>query len=300
MLKRAMILMYLLPLWVATACAQTTQLPSIVVGGVVVSVQATAVQTVTVPKKPVPAVTAKRAIVVDYVTGKVLYAKNAMERCHVASLQKMLTGLCIMDRGGLDNKITVQRADTLVEPSKLYISAGEKYSRRDLLKALMVKSGNDVAKALARDNAGSEAKFTNVMNKKARSLGMKHSNFRNASGLTDAAQFSTAYDAAIMARAAFHNPTLRNYMGLKQFTFTYNNGKKKVLSNTNKVLKSVPYCNGLKTGTTRAAGRCLACSGTLNGRTAIVICLGSTSQKIWKDSEALLRWALERPVAQRR
>jgi len=245
------------------------------------------------PATPAPTVAAKRVIVVDFKSGKVLFAKNALEQCHIASLQKMLTALCVVDKGNLEQKVTIASTDTKVEPSKLYIAAGQQYTRAYLLKALLVKSGNDLARALARDNAGSQVKFSAVMNAKARSLGATRSNFINAHGLTDSKQYSTAYDAAIIARAAYNNPILRSYMGCKTYTFKYSNGKTKVLKNTNKVLFSLPYCTGLKTGTTRASGRCLASAGTLNGRTVIAICLGSDSQNIWKDSEKMLRWALE-------
>ena len=87
-------------------------------------------------------------------------------------------------------------------------------------------------------------------------------------------------------------------MKTKAYTFRFSNGRTKLLENTNKVLKKLPYCNGMKTGTTRASGRCLVSSGTLNGRTSIVVILGASSATIWKDSEKLLRWALERPASQ--
>lgn len=261
-------------------------------------VSAQVIQTVTKPTKPAPTIRCKRAIVVDYATGSVLYAKNAMEKCTIASLQKMLTALCVQERGYTSKVFTVATTDTNVVPSKIYIKAGQKYSRDSLLKALLVKSGNDVARALARDAAGSQAQFAVMMNEKARSIGMTRSHFKNPHGLTEAGQYSCAYDAAILARVAFHNETLRSYMGTKKYTFTYSNGTKKTFENTNRVLKSLSYCNGLKTGTTNASGRCLASSGSLNGRTAIVVCLGGdSSASVANDSTALLKWALERPAA---
>lgn len=250
---------------------------------------------VSLPTKAAPRISCKRAIVVDYATGEVLYAKNAKERCTIASLQKMLTALCIQDNGNTEKKLIVASTDTKVVPSKLYLKSGQSYKRSSLVKALLVKSGNDAARALARDCAGSQVKFAAVMNKKAKQIGMGSSNFKNPHGLTEAGQYSCAYDAAILARVAYHNITLRSYMGTKSYTFTYADGKKATFNNTNRVLKSLSYCNGLKTGTTKASGRCLASSGTLNGRTAIVVCLGGESSTIWKDSTNLLRWALERP-----
>lgn len=256
------------------------------------------VKTATIPRKPAPAISAPRAIVIDYESGRVLFQKNADAKCAVASTQKLITALCVLDKGNVQKKFTIAKSDTWVEPTKLGILPGEVYTRRKLVGALLVRSGNDVARALARDNAGSETKFAAVMNRKARSLGMKNSNFLNPHGLTAKGQYSTARDMAICARAAYKNPTIRSITNTRAYTFKFSNGRTKHLTNTNRVLKSVPYCNGMKTGTTRASGRCLISSGTLNGRTAIVVVLGATSQTIWKDSEKLLRWSLERPASQ--
>lgn len=271
------------------SCAQTPQVST--------PTMANPVQIGTVPRGPAPKIGAPRAIVVDYASGRVLYEKNASQRCAVASTQKLMTALCVMDHGGLTKRFTIAKSDTWVVPTKLGIAPGEVYSRRTLLGALLVRSGNDVARALARSVAGSETSFSKVMNRKARSLGMKNSNFLNPHGLTATGQYSTARDMAICARAAYSSATLRGIMNTKAYTFRFSNGRTKLLENTNKVLKKLPYCNGMKTGTTRASGRCLISSGTLNGRTSIVVVLGATSKTVWTDSEKLLRWALERPAA---
>ncbi|MFK7909388.1 MAG: D-alanyl-D-alanine carboxypeptidase family protein [Akkermansiaceae bacterium] len=255
------------------------------------------VQVATIPRTPAPAIAAPRAIVVDYASGRILYEKNSRQRCAVASTQKLMTALCVLENGNINRRFTIAKSDTWVVPTKLGILPGQVYSRRTLLGALLVKSGNDVARALARSVSGSETSFSKVMNSKARKLGMRDSNFLNPHGLTAKGQYSTARDMAICARAAYSSATLRSIMNTRSYTFRFSNGKTKKLENTNKVLKSVPYCNGMKTGTTRASGRCLVSSGTLNGRTAIVVVLGATSKTIWKDSEKLLRWSLERPPA---
>ncbi len=256
------------------------------------------VKVATIPRAPAPAIAAPRAIVVDYHSGRVLYEKNADAKCAVASTQKLMTALCVWDKGNVQKRFTIAKSDTWVEPTKLGILPGQVYSRRALLGALLVRSGNDVARALARDNAGSETKFSTVMNAKARRLGMKNSNFLNPHGLTAKGQYSTARDMAICARAAYANTTLRRIMNTRAYNFKYSNGRTKHLTNTNKVLTRLNYCNGMKTGTTRASGRCLISSGELNGRTAIVVVLGATTSTIWNDSEKLLRWALERPASQ--
>jgi serine-type D-Ala-D-Ala carboxypeptidase (penicillin-binding protein 5/6) len=155
-----------------------------------------------------------------------------------------------------------------------------------------------VARALARDAGGSQEGFSQLMNQKAASLGMINSHFVNPNGLPASDQYSTARDMAIAGRAAWHNSQIREFTRMKSMNFRYADGRVTVLENTNKILKRVPYCDGLKTGTTNAAGRCLVCSGTLNGRSAIVVVLKSTTPHVWDDSEKLLRWALERPGAE--
>ncbi len=248
------------------------------------------------PSSVAPKVQAKRVVVVDNVTGNVLYEKNSMQRCAVASTQKLLTALCVVEAGSLDNGVRVQSTDGRVEPTKIYIRSGERYKRRDLLKALVVKSGNDAARALARDVAGSQVKFRGVMNARAKKLGMRNSYFVNAHGLTEKGQYSTARDIAILMRKVVRVPVLRSYMGTSGFYFRPPGRKKRWLGNTNKLLKRLKYCMGGKTGYTRAAGRCLVTYGELRGRSVIVVCLGSTPAKIWDDSSKLLKWSLEQPL----
>lgn len=255
------------------------------------------VRVASIPPTPPPAIVAESAIVIDPISGRVLYAKNADSPRAVASTQKILTALCVVDAGNIDKPVTIESSDGACEPTKLGLKAGEVYTRRELTKVLMVKSANDVARSLARDIAGSQEGFSDMMNRKAASLGMRNSNFINPNGLPQAGQYSTARDMAIAARAAYRSPLIRSFTATKAMTFRFNDGRTRQLENTNRLLKNVPYCDGLKTGTTNAAGRCLICSGSLNGRSAIVVVLKSNTPNIWKDSEKLLAWALERPVA---
>lgn len=250
----------------------------------------------TIPDKAPPPVAAESAIVVDIGSGRVLYAKNADLPRPVASTQKIVTALCVLEGGDIDKTVKIEASDGNCEPTKLYLKPGETYTRRELLKVLMVKSANDVGRALARDVAGSQENFCAMMNARAAALGMRQSRFQNPHGLPAANQFSTARDMAIAARQAYRSPLLRSFMCTREMVFTYNNGKTLKLENTNKVLKTVPYCNGMKTGTTNAAGRCLICTGELNNRAVIVVVLKSNTPNVWKDSENLLRWALERPA----
>jgi serine-type D-Ala-D-Ala carboxypeptidase (penicillin-binding protein 5/6) len=248
----------------------------------------------TIPATQPPPIFAQSAIVVDIKTGKVLFSKNADRQIPVASTQKIITALCVLESGDIDKPLTVDSSDGQCEPTKLEIKAGEVYSRRDLLRVLMVKSANDVARALARDVGGTHENFSIMMNQECKKLGMKNSHFCNPHGLTETGQYSTARDMSIAARQAYRSPLLRSFISLRSTNFTFNSGKSVELQNTNRILKRLPYCNGMKTGTTNAAGRCLVCTGEIDDRSVVVVVLKSNNSNIWKDSETLMRWALER------
>jgi D-alanyl-D-alanine carboxypeptidase (penicillin-binding protein 5/6) len=240
----------------------------------------------------VPSTGAKSVVVVNARTGETLYEKNADEIRAAASTQKLLTALIVAEHGYLDRPVTVEPMDTMAEPVKLNIRSGETYQRIDLLRALLVKSPNDVARCLARDNAGSVEAFAAVMNERARELGATHSHFVNPNGLPVPGQYSTARDLSLIARAAYANPTIRSIVCLPQLVFRYANGRTRELENTNKVLTRLPYCNGMKTGYTEAAGHCLIASGARPGRDVIVVVLGDSKAGVWRDASALLSWSL--------
>jgi D-alanyl-D-alanine carboxypeptidase (penicillin-binding protein 5/6) len=240
----------------------------------------------------IPKTSAASIIVVDANTGKILYEKNPDQIRAAASTQKLLTALIVAESGFLDRTVTVQPVDTLAEPVKLNIKAGDTYQRIDLLRALLVKSPNDVARCLARDNAGSIEAFAEIMNRRAQELGAVHSHFVNPNGLPVPGQYSSARDLSIIARAAYANPTIRSIVCLPQLVFRYANGRTRELENTNKLLRRLPYCNGMKTGYTDAAGKCLIASGTRPGKDVIVVVLGDSSSHVWRDASALLSWSL--------
>jgi D-alanyl-D-alanine carboxypeptidase (penicillin-binding protein 5/6) len=240
----------------------------------------------------VPSIVAKHAIAIDADTGMILYEKNADTKTAVASTQKLLTALLVAEAGDLDAMVTVEESDTLVEPTKMYVKAGEKYVRRDVLEALLVRSCNDLAMLLARDNGGTLEGFIDKMNNKADELGMVNSHFKNPHGLTLEGQYSTASDMAKLAIAAYKRPEIREFVKTKMVNFTLNDGTEKKLVNTNRVMQANDYCNGMKTGYTRASGFCLIASGEKDGLNRIVVILGSTSASVWKDAQELLEWAL--------
>ena len=240
----------------------------------------------------VPNTRANSVMVVDARTGAVLHEKNADQPRPAASTQKLLTALIIAETGYLDRPVRVEQTDTFAEPVRLNIRPGDLYQRIDLLRALLVKSPNDVARCLARDNAGSLEAFADKMNAKAQMLGATHSHFINPNGLPMPGQYSTARDLSIIARAAYANPTIRSIVCLPQLVFRYANGRTRELENTNKVLKRFPFCNGMKTGYTEAAGHCLIASGSRPGRDVIVVVLGDTKSGVWSDAASLLSWGL--------
>jgi D-alanyl-D-alanine carboxypeptidase (penicillin-binding protein 5/6) len=244
---------------------------------------------------PAPQITAKSAILVDANTGKVLYSKNDEAKRPVASTQKLLTALIVAEAGNLDKKVEIEATDTNCEPTKIYVKPGQSYTRLQLLNALLVKSGNDVARTLARDNAGSVSAFADKMTQRVRSLGGTSSNFENPNGLPAQGQYSTARDMARVARMAYRNPTLREIMRTKNYNFRFNSGNVVPLRNTNRVLRTYSFCNGMKTGYTDLAGHCLISSGSYNGRDVIAVVLGSTKARIADESARLLAYGLNIP-----
>ncbi len=244
------------------------------------------------PKTSPPAVSGKSIIVLDPGNGDILHAKDADTRRPIASIQKLLTALVVLDRGDLHSRVKIAASDTRVEPTKINIRTNQSYRKSDLLAVLLVRSGNDVAHCLARNHSGSQENFARAMNAKARSLGMKNSHFKNPHGLTRSGQYSTARDVAILAIAAYRHNTIRSMTSIRKLPFRFADGKHTTFSNTNKVLHRYSYCNGLKTGYTRASGKCLTSSAKKGSREVIVVILGSSSANIWDDSQKLLAWGL--------
>ena len=238
-----------------------------------------------------PALAAESIILCDAATGRVLYEKNADQARAVASTQKLLTALIIAETGDLSGKVRAEKADGLCEPTKLGLKGGETYRRYDLLKILLIKSMNDVARCLARDNAGSIEAFAEKMNAKARAIGMRNSNFLNPNGLNAPGQHSSARDMARLALFAYRNRVIRGIVNQPTLTWSYPDGRVTVFDNTNKLLKYLGLCNGMKTGYTEAAGHCLVSSASDGGRHLIAVVLGDRRRDfIWADSYRLFNW----------
>ena len=243
-------------------------------------------------RQTAPQVSARSALAIDARTGAVLYEKNSTYHQPAASMQKLLTALVVISEGDLSRPVRIAEADTNCEPSKVYLRAGETYSRIALLEALLVHSGNDCARALARDNAGSIPEFAEKMNRFARELGAYNSHFVNPNGLPADGQYSCARDIAIIARAAYRNSVVRRITAMKTLDFRRPGRGITTYKNTNKLLVTYPLCNGLKTGYTELAGFCLASSGKSSRRDSIVVVMHCTKAGVWSDSYRLLAWSL--------
>lgn len=241
---------------------------------------------------PPPAIYGQYAAVLDGATMQFYHKKQAEKRVPVASTQKLVTALVVCQDGNLDQMAEIPKEVLEVEPTVVGVKPGEKYTRRQLLTALLVKSGNDIAASLAIDNAGSIGAFAEKMNTFARFIGMTDSHFVNPHGLPAEEQYSTARDMAIAAFEAYQNPDIRAMVCSKTYDFVFNDGRVYTLYNTNRVLGDMEGCNGMKTGFTYAAGNCLVCSASVDGKDRISVVLKSARPQVQEDSKALLSWSL--------
>ncbi|MGB8353129.1 MAG: D-alanyl-D-alanine carboxypeptidase family protein [Chthoniobacteraceae bacterium] len=231
------------------------------------------------------------AIVIDEISGDPLYEKNANEQFYPASTTKIMTALLIIEEGSLDKEVIVQPEDIKVEPSALDIKPGEKFTRMQMLYGLMLKSANDVAQALARDDAGSIGAFADKMNRRARELGALSTHFENPHGLHNKLHYTTPHDLALIARAAMQQPLFRKLVSTVNYDWLPEPGLPPVsLKNHNKLLTRFPGCTGLKTGYTVPAQQVLVSSALRDGREVISVVMHTDHPGIWDDSETLLTY----------
>ena len=240
-----------------------------------------------------PVINAGSYIMIDGMSGRPLAHKFPDQIRPVASTQKLVTALVVLSNGPLDQTMRVKPADTRAPPSKAYLKSGDSYTRRDLLNVCLVKSANDAAESLAREVGGSLNGFARLMNLKAQELGCYDSHFVNPHGLTASGQYSSARDMAKVAFHAYRHPAIRSIVRQKKYTLHTPRGPK-YFDSTNKLLKRMHNCNGMKTGYTRAAGKCLISSATFNGRSVILVQLDSTKAKIFDDARRMMTWGLNR------
>jgi D-alanyl-D-alanine carboxypeptidase (penicillin-binding protein 5/6) len=235
---------------------------------------------------------AQSAALVDSYSGEFLYTKNPDAKQYPASSTKILTALIVIEAGNLDQLVTVAPEDTKVEPSSLDLKPGQQFTRRQLLFGMLLKSANDVAMCLARDNAGSVPAFAEKMDLRAAELGATNSHFVNPHGLHDPNHYTTAHDLVLIARAAMQQPLFRQIVSTIYYTWRTPTGQVDELRNHNRLLRHFAGCNGLKTGYTRAAQQVLVSSALRGGHEVISVVLHTDKPGIWVDSKTLLAYGL--------
>jgi D-alanyl-D-alanine carboxypeptidase len=243
-----------------------------------------------------PAIDASAAFLVQAQSGAVLYEKNAFEGRPPASLTKMVTALVVAEHCALDDAATVSAHAAATGGSGIGLAEGEKITVGELLKALLLPSANDAAVCLAEHVAGSEAAFADLMNAKAADLGAVNTHFANPSGLTQEGHYSCARDLAVFGLAVRLQPTLAEIVRRRSATVCWCGGRSEAVANLNRLLARCEGCDGVKTGYTTPAGRCLAASAQRDGYSLMCVVLKSPDS--WRESEALLNWGFaQAPVA---
>ncbi len=234
---------------------------------------------------------AKAYILIEQSTGRVLAENNADEQLPIASVTKIMTMLLIMEaiedgKTSFDDLVTVSENAMSYGGSTMFLEAGEQLPVHDMLKGIAVASANDGCVAMAEHLTGSESAFVDMMNKRAKELGMENTNFLNTNGLDEDGHFSSARDVALMSRELLNHPKITEYTSI--WTDELRDGKFQ-LANTNKLIRFYTGANGLKTGSTSQALCCLSASAKRNDMQLIAVILGApTSDKRFSSAKALL------------
>lgn len=239
-----------------------------------------------------PKLSARSAILIDGETRQVLFQANSDERLPNASTTKILTAIVVLEKASLADRVVVsERAATTSEQS-IWLKAGEMLTVEQLLYALLVQSANDAAVALAEHVGGSVEGFVEMMNQKAEEIGATSSHFVNPHGLDQKDHYTTARDLAIITAYAMENPEFRKIINTQSYEIPWpGNPYPRVCENHNKLLKIYPYANGVKTGYTNTAGKCLVGSAEKDGHLLISVVLNDNS--FFEDSAALLEYGFE-------
>lgn len=238
-------------------------------------------------------VSAHSAAVIDVQTGRILYEKNGDDRMLVASLTKIITAIVAIESGvDLDSIVTVSSRASGKEGSSIYLKVGEKQKLKDLLYAVMLRSGNDAATAVAEHVGKTEAKFVELMNAKVAELGLTGTHFANPHGLDAKDHYSTSHDMAVLTAYALRNETFAEIVKTKVKSIPMEGESwDRKMHNKNKMLARYDGADGVKTGYTKAAGRCLASSATKDGRQVAVLTLDASND--WNDHARLLDYGFQ-------
>lgn len=224
----------------------------------------------------------------------VICSKNADEKMKPASTTKIMTSLITLEEAASCNSEVTFKQEMVAEGSSMYLKVGEKVRLSDLASGMMMASGNDAANAAAYTISGSPEKFSELMNTKAKQIGMTNTHFVTPSGLDDDNHYSTAKDMALLMSYALENEDFANLTAKKSVTveFLKPKSKKTAYANHNRLLSLYPYCTGGKTGYTTAAGRCLVSSAKKDGVT--LVCVTLNDRNDWNDHISLYDYAFEK------
>ncbi len=234
-----------------------------------------------------PSVSAKGAVLINAKTGYVLFEKNAHTVLPMASTTKIMTALLLCEAGDLDREIIITDEMVRVEGSSMGLRAGMTVTRRDLLYGMLLASGNDAANAAACSVSGSVSAFISLMNRKAKSLGLKNTHFATPSGLDAEGHYTTAYDLAILASRAIENPDFLEACSSKSATLYFGDPPAEhTVTNHNRLLKSYEGLIGVKTGFTKKSGRCLVTAAKRDGAVIVAVTLNAPSD--WNDHRQML------------
>ena len=234
-----------------------------------------------------PAPSAKAYVLYCVENEKIILSKNENTRMKPASTTKLMTTLLTLEEAAKNDRVITFTADMVAEGSSMYLEVGEKLRLSDLAVGMMMCSGNDAANAAAISVSGSTEKFANLMNTRARQIGMENTHFVTPSGLDDDDHYSTAYDLALLMAEGLRNEAFANLTFQKSVSvsFTEPSDKKITYANHNRLLSLYDDCIGGKTGYTSAAARCLVSAARRNGVTLVCVTLDDRSD--WNDHMAL-------------
>jgi len=225
---------------------------------------------------PATAISAQKAILLDGATGRVLYEKDPDSRSLIASTTKIMTALIVCEQYNVLDRMRIPKEAVGIEGSSMYLREGESLTLQELLYGLMLHSGNDAAVALAIYCGGTVEGFVELMNDKARTLGLSNTHFENPNGLDSPAHYSTAADLATLTAYAMENPIFSKTVSAKTVSI---GGRS--MRNHNKLLWRLDGADGVKTGYTKAAGRILVSSVVRNGRRLIAVTINDGDD--WND-----------------
>ena len=227
-------------------------------------------------------ISAQSAVVMVAATGEVLYSKNEYEKRGIASTTKIMTCVVALENAALSDVVTVTEKDVTIEGTSIGLKAGDSVSLITLLKGMLLESGNDAANATAKLVSGSVESFSALMNEKAGILGMQNTLFKNPSGLTEKDHYSCAYDMALLGSYAIKNSVFKSICSMNKCSVSMGTPSyETTFYNHNKLLGRYDGAFGIKTGFTKASGRCLVSAVERNGVTLVAVTLNAYDD--WND-----------------